>query len=112
MLKRSARLNGKTVLAAAAAAVLLAGCGRSPTDDLGVGPKADVKPELSASDATLKQPVTAAAATVAEPFDPPPLADLELKATWIDRPVKDGLVLLRAAQADEKSSVQRPMPSP
>jgi peptide/nickel transport system substrate-binding protein len=102
MLKRSARLNGKTVLAAAAAAVLLAGCGRSPTDDLGVGPKADVKPELSASDATLKQPVTAAAATVAEPFDPPPLADLELKATWIDRPVKDGLVLLRAAQADEK----------
>ncbi len=90
------------IFAMAAAAVLAAGCGKSPTDDLGVGPQVDVKPELSTSDAVLKQPVTPAAAPEAEPFDPPPLADLDEKATWIDRPVKDGLVLLRAAQAEEE----------
>ncbi len=90
------------IFATAAAAMLAAGCGKSPTDDLGVGPQVDVKPELSTSDAVLKQPVTPAAAPEAEPFDPPPLADLDEKATWIDRPVKDGLVLLRAAQAEEE----------
>ena len=86
----------------AAAAVFVAGCGKSPTDDLGMGPQVDVKPELSSSDAVLRQPVTHAAALEAEPFDPPPLADLDQKATWIDRPVKDGLVLLRTAQAEEE----------
>ena len=86
----------------AAAAVFVAGCGKSPTDDLGMGPQVDVKPELSSSDAVLRQPVTPAAALEAEPFDPPPLADLDQKATWIDRPVKDGLVLLRTAQAEEE----------
>mgnify|MGYP006266844975 CR=1 FL=1 len=40
-----------------------------------------------------------------EPFDPPPLARLERENTWIDRPVRDGLVLLREEQAKEKPLV-------
>ncbi|MFM8890282.1 MAG: hypothetical protein ACKOTB_01435, partial [Planctomycetia bacterium] len=40
--------------------------------------------------------------TAHEPFDPPPLARLERENTWIDRPVRDGLVLLREEQAKEK----------
>ena len=37
----------------------------------------------------------------AGPFVAPPLAELEQSATWIDRPVKDGLVMLREQQAQE-----------
>ncbi|MDA1039696.1 MAG: peptide-binding protein [Planctomycetota bacterium] len=88
-------------VAVVAAAMLLSGCRESPNDDLGVGPQVDVKPELSSSDAVLKQPVTPAVEPEREPFDPPALADLDQATTWIDRPVQDGLVLLRAAQAEE-----------
>lgn len=38
----------------------------------------------------------------AKPFAAPPLAELERSAKWIDRPVRDGLVMLRAAQREEK----------
>jgi peptide/nickel transport system substrate-binding protein len=102
MQTRSEQARGRWPRWTLAAAVLIAGCGKSPNDDLGVGPKVDVKPELSTSDAVLKQPMTPAAQPETEPFEPPPLADLDGKANWIDRPVKDGLVLLRAAQADEQ----------
>ncbi|WP_254513352.1 ABC transporter substrate-binding protein [Anatilimnocola floriformis] len=37
-----------------------------------------------------------------KPFDPPPLAELDAKADWQDRPVLDGLVLLREKQAAEQ----------
>jgi peptide/nickel transport system substrate-binding protein len=37
-----------------------------------------------------------------EPFDPPPLADLDRDAKWIDRPVRDGLKLLREQQSRER----------
>jgi hypothetical protein len=99
MQTRSEQARGRWPRWTLAAAVLIAGCGKSPNDDLGVGPKVDVKPELSTSDAVLKQPMTPVAQPEKEPFEPPPLADLDGKASWIDRPVKDGLVLLRAAQA-------------
>jgi peptide/nickel transport system substrate-binding protein len=36
-----------------------------------------------------------------EAFDPPPLAELEAKAEWTDKPVLDGMVLLRDKQAGE-----------
>jgi peptide/nickel transport system substrate-binding protein len=85
----------------AGAAVLFTGCGRSPTDDLGLGANVDVKPELSAGDGSMKPPVSPAATPEAEPFEPPPLADLDRDVKWIDRPVKDGLTMLRAAQAGE-----------
>lgn len=37
-----------------------------------------------------------------KPFDPPPLAELDAKAQWVDQPVKDALQLLRDRQAKEK----------
>ncbi len=37
-----------------------------------------------------------------EPFTPPPLADLDQRAEWIDQPVLDALELLRVRQAHEK----------
>ena len=37
-----------------------------------------------------------------DPFDVPKLSDLDKEANWIDRPVRDGLILLREAQSEEK----------
>ena len=37
-----------------------------------------------------------------EPFDPPPLEELEKSAKWVKRPVLDSLKLLRDKQANEK----------
>jgi peptide/nickel transport system substrate-binding protein len=72
---------------------LIAACSRPPDD-----PIAAAKPE----------PIAAAAADAAAPtprqaeaFEPPPLDRLQANATWIDRPVRDGLALLRAAQEKE-----------
>jgi peptide/nickel transport system substrate-binding protein len=82
-----------TSVFSAALLLLLAGCSPPPDD-----PIASAKPE----------PVAAAAADVALPaprqveaFEPPPLDRLQANATWIDRPVRDGLALLRAAQEKE-----------
>ena len=36
-----------------------------------------------------------------EAFDPPPLEELEASAEWIDRPVLDGMELMRAYQAEQ-----------
>ncbi len=67
---------------------------------------ADREPRLDLGAATVqaadqKQP---AANKPAEegPFVPPPLADIDAKAGWIDQPVKDTLHLLREKQAAEK----------
>jgi len=77
-----------------------AGCGRK-ADDLGIDPAVSVQPELSTTDAARKEPVPPPSPPPEAPFSPPPLADLDRDAKWIDRPVKDGLELLRAAQAQE-----------
>jgi len=70
-----------------------AGCG-SPSDD----PIAAAKPEPVAVAVT---DVVPPALRPDEAFEPPPLDRLEANATWIDRPVRDGLALLRAAQEKE-----------
>jgi peptide/nickel transport system substrate-binding protein len=36
-----------------------------------------------------------------KPFTPPPLAEIDAKAEWVDQPVLDSLVLLRERQKDE-----------
>jgi peptide/nickel transport system substrate-binding protein len=69
----------------------VAGCG-SRQDDLAALPK----PEPSTPPATVA--AAAPAAEAAEPFTPPTLADLDRDAKWIDRPVRDGLALLREEQ--------------
>ena len=76
-------------------AVSLAGCG--PEESATPLPA----PELSASADERKEPLPATQAEAPEPFDAPPLADLDQEAGWIDRPVRDGLVLLRESQAGE-----------
>ncbi|MFM7035327.1 MAG: ABC transporter substrate-binding protein [Planctomycetia bacterium] len=104
MPRRRDRMNGRfgTWLAWAAGAVLsIAGCGSPPPDDLGIGSKLAVKPELPTSEAVRKEPVPEPAADAKTPFEPPSLADLDRNTKWIDRPVKDGLAMLRAAQAAE-----------
>jgi len=75
---------------------LLAGCGGG-----GASPEIPA-PELNESAEERKEPLPAIELAPLEPFDAPPLADLESEANWIERPVRDGLVLLREAQADEK----------
>jgi peptide/nickel transport system substrate-binding protein len=95
-------LMGVRLLSCAAAAMLLmaAGCGKK-ADDLAIDPGLAVQPELSTSETTRKDPVPPAAPPVEEAFSPPSLADLDRDAKWIDRAVKDGLVVLRTAQAAE-----------
>ena len=76
--------------------VVLPGCGRraedvpakvltAPAD----GPSATVRGATAPEDRT------------PEPFDPPALATLDADSAWIDRPVRDGLVLLREQQSRE-----------
>jgi peptide/nickel transport system substrate-binding protein len=86
-----------------AAAFLLAacaGCGKREAD-----PLASVRPEPAATTAARTEPVTPPAERLLEPFDPPALEALDRDATWIDRPVRDGLALLRAELAKEPAPV-------
>jgi peptide/nickel transport system substrate-binding protein len=94
------RFTGSRACIAVVVAVWLAGCGRK-ADEFAIDPTLTVHPELSTAEATRKEPMPPSTEPEAEPFVPPSLADLDRDATWIDRPVKDGLQLLRAAQAGE-----------
>jgi hypothetical protein len=71
------------------------GCGDRPE-----GPPLTAEPEATTPD----QPpaVTTPEAGPAAPFEPPALADLDRGVTWIDRPVRDALVVLREQQAAEE----------
>ncbi len=69
----------------------LAGCGRRQ-DELTALPK----PEPTVPPASVAAPTPPPAA--AAPFTPPTLAALDRDAKWIDRPVSDGLALLRDEQ--------------
>jgi peptide/nickel transport system substrate-binding protein len=82
------------LLAAAGSAPAVSGCGRRPADPIGTA-----VPDTSAT----RRPADAAPAAdaPAEEFEPPALATLDAAAQWIDRPVRDGLAMLRAAQALE-----------
>jgi peptide/nickel transport system substrate-binding protein len=82
-----------TSVYAAALLVVMAGC--SPPDD---DPIAGATAEPIA---TATADVVPPAARQAEAFEPPPLDRLEANTKWIDRPVRDGLTLLRAAQEKE-----------
>jgi peptide/nickel transport system substrate-binding protein len=81
------------VFSAALLLVLLPGCGDSPDD-----PIANAKPEPVA---TARAEMVPPAARPSEAFEPPPLDTLDANAKWIDRPVRDGLTLLRTAQEKE-----------
>ena len=74
----------------------VAGCGRREPD-----PLASVRPEPVATTAARTGPVTPPSERLLEPFDPPALETLDRDAKWIDRPVRDGLVMLRDELAKE-----------
>ena len=70
------------------------GCGRPAEDPI------KPEPETSAGGQPPAPPPPAPPAP--EAFQPPPLDTLDANARWVDRPVRDGLVLLREAQAAEQ----------
>ena len=74
-----------------AAALALPGCGRPASE-----PPLVAERESPSGQAAPPPPVAERPA-----FAPPPLADLDRDAKWIDRPVKDALALLREQQAKE-----------
>jgi peptide/nickel transport system substrate-binding protein len=88
-------------LPAAAALILavasLSGCGRRAEELPGRPPI--TPPAATATPAAAPAGPQPAAAPA--PFDPPPLADIDRDTKWIDRPVRDGLVMLREEQATE-----------
>ena len=82
-----------------AVVLLLAGCGRRPDELPG-----KVLPESTAGQTASVVTAGTAQDKPLEPFDPPPLASLNGDSTWIDRPVRDGLTMLREQQAQEPSA--------
>ena len=74
----------------AALVVAVSGCGRRP-EEL----PAKVLPESTAGQTAAVVTAGSAQDKPLEPFDPPPLASLNGDSTWIDRPVRDGLTMLR-----------------
>lgn len=93
-----------TMIGPVAAVVMLAaisvggltGCGRKAKDGL-----ENVRPESTVAAAGRAEPVAPDTTQTAEPFTPPALTALDAEAKWIDRPVRDGLTMLREAQKQE-----------
>ena len=75
---------------------LAAGCGRRDDD-----PLASARPEPVAAEPARSETATASSERLLDPFDPPALEALDRDTTWIDRPVRDALVLLRDELAKE-----------
>ncbi|MFM8735038.1 MAG: peptide-binding protein [Pirellulales bacterium] len=70
--------------------IAVAGAGCGPRSS---GPALPVEPESTPAQAT--PPAAPPATGERAAFQPPPLADLERDARWIDRPVRDAIELLR-----------------
>jgi len=86
--------------AAAFGLAAFVGCGKREVD-----PLASVTAEPVAAATARTEPVTPPAERLLEPFDPPTLEALDRDAKWIDRPVRDGLAMLRDELAKEPAPV-------
>ena len=89
-----------SVIVALAALLLLPACGRKTGDALEEALE-NARPESTAAEPTRAEPAPPPAERGTEPFTPPALAALDAEAKWIDRPVRDGLKMLREAQKQE-----------
>ena len=89
-----------SVIVALAALLLLPACGRKTGDALEEALE-NARPESTAAEPTRAEPAPPPAERGTEPFTPPTLAALDAEAKWIDRPVRDGLKMLREAQKQE-----------
>ena len=87
-------------MSVALAALLLPACGRKSGDALDEALD-NARPESTAAEPTRAEPAPPPAERGTEPFTPPALAALDGEAKWIDRPVRDGLKMLREAQKQE-----------
>ena len=74
----------------------LGGCGRKGNEL----PKG-ISAVSTSQEADQKPPVAPPSERILESFDVPPLAEIVAQNTWIDRPVRDSLALLRAEQKEE-----------
>ncbi len=72
----------------------ITGCGGS--DDSGSSTSNDETNTTSSTDQEEKEPEV-----LLQPFDAPPLEELEAKVKWVDRPVLDAMELMREKQANE-----------
>ena len=88
------------VVVLVALALAIPACGRKQGD---MPPK--VLPESTTGQTTASPPAGTTPDRSPEPVDPPPLATLDADSTGIDRPVRDGLTLLREQQAQETPAV-------
>ena len=61
--------------------------------------------ELTASAEERKEPLPVTALQPPDPFDVLQIDELDMEANWLDRPVRNGLVLLRESQSKEKVRV-------
>ena len=79
-----------------AAASGFVGCG-GKTDEL-----EGLRPEAALESPPSEAVAVPAAERLLEPFDPPALEELNARTTWLDRPTRDALAMLREAQAAEE----------
>jgi peptide/nickel transport system substrate-binding protein len=79
-----------------AAASGFVGCG-GKTDEL-----EGLRPEAALESPPSEAVAVSAAERLLEPFDPPDLEELNARTTWLDRPTRDALAMLREAQAAEE----------
>ena len=78
------------------AALALSGCGRRAADTLD-----QARPESTAAEPARREAVIPASERQPDPFTPPPLEAIDREAKWIDRPVRDGMAMLREQQQAE-----------
>ena len=91
---RTDRLSAPLLACIVAATV--AGCGKREDD---LAKHAPVEP--IGGKAAEKTPAPQVTERLLEPFDPPPFEDLVKSVTWIDRPVRDAVAVLREQQKGE-----------
>ena len=87
------------VLVTLATCVTTGGCSRR-TEEL----PTKVLPAQAGAQVSAGQSAVPLQAQAPEPFDPPALDVLDREAGWIDRPVRDGLTILREQQGREQSA--------
>lgn len=83
-------------------ALLCAGCPKPPSDEV---PADDPAPAASADDSDSESEGDAEPEPLLEPFDPPPLEELDAQVTWEEQPVLDAFELMREAKQPPLVSV-------
>lgn len=81
---------------------VLAGCGKRTEVSSPAAP--EVATDTTVAESTAEE-VGEATVVLLEPFDPPPLAEIDANVTWVDQRVVDPIEMRREAEAGEKPLV-------